>query len=71
MIWTAASRISFNVLALVPALVGLPLLIITVVFGKSTVKRGPVYLNFIIAVALLGFSFGLLLVSYSSPYRVN
>ncbi|KZV92578.1 hypothetical protein EXIGLDRAFT_836371 [Exidia glandulosa HHB12029] len=60
MLQTSIYRIVFNVLALVPGVAFLPLVVATIVFGKGAVKRGPIYLNFIIATALLGLSFGLL-----------
>lgn len=57
---SAASRALFNIVSLGPGLVGLPMLLLAVFFGKNTVRRGAVYLNFIITVWLLGLSLGLL-----------
>ena len=55
-----ASRTAFNVVSLGPSLVGIPLFLIAVVFGKDVAKRGAIFLNFVIAVLVMGLSFGLL-----------
>ena len=43
-----------------PSLGGIPLFLIAVVFGKDVAKRGAIFLNFVIAVLVMGLSFGLL-----------
>ena len=61
-IWSSpTSRAAFNFVSLGPSLVGLPIFLLTILFGgKRIVARGAVFLNFIVAVTMLGIFFGLL-----------
>ncbi|EJD50905.1 hypothetical protein AURDEDRAFT_182241 [Auricularia subglabra TFB-10046 SS5] len=55
-----ASRAAFNVISMGPTLLGLPMFLVAILFGKGVAKRGAIFLNFIIAVLVMGLSFGLL-----------
>ncbi|KZV92582.1 hypothetical protein EXIGLDRAFT_72007 [Exidia glandulosa HHB12029] len=57
---TPASRALFNIVSLAPGLIGLPMLLLAIFFGRNTVKRGAVYLNFIVSVTLLALALSLL-----------
>jgi len=56
---TPAWRVVFKVIVLVPALVGLPMLLIAIAFGKN-VRRGTVFTSFICATTVLAIAASLL-----------